>query len=274
MPCHVPPPPHGRSPAPALRREERWGRSAPCGGALRRFPALVFAARLTAFLRAAALRARRRWRIARTRRRVQPAVLVVGSLGERRAARGSARCRGRQRGAKKSLFAPGARWLVSTGLALLPGAANVASLKPGRWRSCASSRLVNLEFTRTCTIMAGTCCLCVAAILRVAVVLAASLPVAVKGRCCKTLFLSTFNTLFVSTHVPRGCRGGRSPWRRLAPLASRAGNSRSSPPQGALAPYPKSNSPPFPPPVLGTLDSLLDPFCSPLQVFAAPCGCC
>ena len=56
--------------------------------------------------------------------------------------RGSARCRGRRRGAKKSLFAPGARWLVSTGLALLPGAANAASLKPRRGRSCALSRLV------------------------------------------------------------------------------------------------------------------------------------
>ena len=183
MPCHLPPSPHGRSPAPALRREERWGRSAPCGGALRRFPALVFAARLTAFLRAAALRARRRWRIARTRRRVQPAVLVVGSLGERRAVRGSARCRGRRRGVKKSLFAPDARWLVSTDLALLPGAANVASLKPGRWRSCALSRLVTHEFTQSCAVMAGTCSLCVAALQRVAVVLAALLPEALKGRC-------------------------------------------------------------------------------------------
>ena len=36
-----PPPPPQRSPAPALLRGERWGRSAPCGGALRRFPALV-----------------------------------------------------------------------------------------------------------------------------------------------------------------------------------------------------------------------------------------
>ena len=36
---------------------------------------------------AAALRARRRWRNARTRRRFQPAVLLVGSLGERPAAR-------------------------------------------------------------------------------------------------------------------------------------------------------------------------------------------
>ena len=85
---HKPLHPHGRSPAPALRRGGRWGRSAPCGGALGRFPALLFTARLTAFLCAAALRARRRWRNARTRRRVQPAVLLVGSLGERRAARG------------------------------------------------------------------------------------------------------------------------------------------------------------------------------------------
>ena len=139
---HKPLHPHGRSPAPALRWGERWDRSAPCGGALGRFPALLFTARLTAYLCAAALRARRRWRNARTRRRVQPAVLVVGSLGERRAARGSARCRGRRRGAKKLLFAPDARWLVSTDLTLLPGAANTASLKPRRGRSCASSRLV------------------------------------------------------------------------------------------------------------------------------------
>ena len=118
------------------------GRRAPCGGALRQFPALQFAARLTALLCAAALRARRRWRNARTRRYVQPAVLVVGSLGEQRAARGSARCHGSRRGAKKSLFAPDARWLVSTDLALLPGAANVASLKPGSWRSYAVSCLV------------------------------------------------------------------------------------------------------------------------------------
>ena len=116
----VPFQPQGRSPAPALRRGERWGRRAPCGGALGRFPALLFTARLTALLRAAALRACRRWRNARTRRQVRPAILVVTSLGERRAARGSARCRGSRRGAKKSLFAPDARWLVSTDLALLP----------------------------------------------------------------------------------------------------------------------------------------------------------
>ena len=125
---HKPLHPHGRSPAPALRRGERWGRSAPCGGALGRFPALQFSARLTAFLCAAALRARRRWRNAWTRRRVQPAVLVVGSLGERRAVRGSARCRGRRRGAKKSLFAPDARWLLFKDLTLLLGTANTASL--------------------------------------------------------------------------------------------------------------------------------------------------
>ena len=84
--------------------------------------------------------------------------------------------------AKKSLFAPGARWLVSTDLALLLGAANVASLKPGSWRSYASSRHVIHELTPTITIMAGTCCLCVAELLRVAVVLAASLREAVKGQ--------------------------------------------------------------------------------------------
>ena len=38
---------------------------------------------------AAAPRARRRWRNALTRRQVQPAVLVVASLGERRAVRGA-----------------------------------------------------------------------------------------------------------------------------------------------------------------------------------------
>ena len=95
---------------------------------------------------------------------------------------GSARGRGRMRGAKKSLFAPHARWLVSTDLSLLPGAANAASLKPGRWRSCALSRLVILEFTPTCAVTAGTCCLCMVVLLSVAVVLAASLPEAVKGR--------------------------------------------------------------------------------------------
>ena len=40
------------------------------------------------------------------RQHVEPAVLVVTSLGERRAVRGGARRRGRRRGAKKSLFAP------------------------------------------------------------------------------------------------------------------------------------------------------------------------
>ena len=108
---------------------------------------------------------------------------VVTNLGERRAARGSARCRGRPRGAKKSLFAPGVRWLVSTDPSLLPGAANAASRKPGRRRSCVSSRLVIHDFMRICTILAGTRCLCMVALLRVAVVLAASLPEAVKGRC-------------------------------------------------------------------------------------------
>ena len=151
---------------------------------------------------------------------------------------GSAPYRGRRRGAKKSLFAPGARWLVFTDLVLLPGAANAASQRPERWRSCASSHLVVYEFTQTCAVMAGTCCLCVAALLRVAIVPAASLPVAVKGRHWKTLSSLLFNTLYVSTHVPRGYRCGRGPWRRLA---SRAGNSRSAPPLGALAPYPKSS---------------------------------
>ena len=60
-------------------------------------------------VRAAALRTRRRWMNARTRRHVEPAVLMVTSLGERRAVRGSARCRCRQRGAKKSLFTRDAR---------------------------------------------------------------------------------------------------------------------------------------------------------------------
>ena len=86
---------------------------------------------------------------------------------------------------------------------------------PAESRSYASSRLVIHKFTRTCTIMTGTCCLCMAAILRVAAVLASSLPDAVKGRCCETLFSRAFNTLFVCTQVPRGCRGGRRPWRRL-----------------------------------------------------------
>ena len=59
-----------------------------------------------------------------------------------------------------------------------------------------------------------------------------------EGTLLQNAFLSAFNTLFVSTHVPRGCRGGRRPSRRLA---SRAGNSRSAPPHGALSPYPKSS---------------------------------
>ena len=108
--------------------EERCGSSPPC-----------CSPRGTTVLHAAALCARRRWRNARTRRQVHPALLVVASLGERRAAQGSARCRGRRRGAKKSLFAPDARWPVSTDLSLLPGAANAASLQFKRLRSCASS---------------------------------------------------------------------------------------------------------------------------------------
>ena len=58
-----------------------------------------------------------------------------------------------------------------------------------------------------------------------------------EGTLLQNAFLSAFNTLSVSTHVPRGCHGGRRPWRRLV---SRAGNSRSAPPHGALAPNPKS----------------------------------
>ena len=69
-----------------------------------------------------------------------------------------------------------------------------------RW-SYALSRLVILEFTRTYAVIAGTCCLCMAALLRVAVVLAASLPKAVKGRCYKTLsFLLSIHFLY-----PRTC---------------------------------------------------------------------
>ena len=89
--------------------------------------------------------------------------------------RGSARCRGRRRGAKKLRFAPDTRWLVSTDLSLLPGAANAASLKPGRWWSCASSRLVIHDFTQTCAVLVGTIRLCVAVLLRMAVFLAVSL---------------------------------------------------------------------------------------------------
>ena len=47
-----------------------------------------------------------------------------------------------------------------------------------------------------------------------------------EGTLLLNAFLSAFNTLSVSTHLPRGCRDGRRPWRRLA---SRAGNSRSAP---------------------------------------------
>lgn len=82
---------------------------------------------------------------------------------------------------------------------------------------------------------------CVAVLVRVAVVLATSIPEAVEARYCKMLssLLSILNrdsvppflnidTLTISMHVPRGYRGGHKPCHRRA---NRGGNTRSAPPK-------------------------------------------
>lgn len=88
--------------------------------------------------------------------------------------------------------------------------------------------------------MAGTCCLCVAVLLHVAIVLAASLSEVVGGHCSNTISSQlSIHPLFPCKCL--GCRGGRRPCRRLS---RRAGDTRSLQAYSGTRPYiyPKANS--------------------------------
>ena len=54
-----------------------------------------------------------------------------------------------------------------------------------------------------------------------------------EGTTLRNAFLSAFDTLSISTHVPRGCRGGRIPWRRLLAVQGTA----AALPRKALSPH-------------------------------------